>query len=236
MPQVARLDPKVRYVWMVGALMPAFFFAVVTAGLLTAGVPVAPWITGGLAALIATIGLVAAPARWRSWGYLLTETELIVRFGVLVKSERWLPRTRVQYVDIVGGPIERALGLRQMTIYTAGTRVADLSIPGLPVQVAESLRDELLAWSRDKASSDVDETTPHDQELVPGEPFDPDSDGRSGAAFPGSDEVAPIGPVPNPASGPSIAERTEGSDPERSATDDSPAEVPPLAPPPPWSS
>lgn len=151
MIELSRLDPKVRFLWMAGSLIPATMAGLVAIGLFLADVPIAPWVVGGAAAFIAVTGLILAPARWRSWGYQLTETELIVRFGVVVKTQRWIPRTRVQYVDMIGGPIERALGLRTVTIYTAGTRLADLSIPGLPVQAAELIREDLLSWSREPA-------------------------------------------------------------------------------------
>lgn len=149
MTELSRLDPKVRFLWMAGSLIPAGVLGLVAAGLFLADVPIAPWIVGGLATFVAVMGLILAPARWRSWGYQLSETELIVRFGVVVKTQRWIPRTRVQYVDMIGGPIERALGLRTVTIYTAGSRLADLSIPGLPVQAAELIREDLLSWSRE---------------------------------------------------------------------------------------
>ncbi len=149
MIELSRLDPKVRLLWIVGSLIPAGVLAVVAIGLFLADVPIAPWIVGGLGGFIALTGLVLASARWRSWGYHLSENELFVRFGVVVRTQRWIPRTRVQYVDMIGGPIERALGLRNVTVYTAGSRLADLSIPGLPLAAAELLREDLLSWSRE---------------------------------------------------------------------------------------
>ncbi|MGF1664684.1 MAG: PH domain-containing protein [Acidimicrobiia bacterium] len=161
MTELSRLDPKVRLLWMSGSLIPAGVLGMIAFGLFLADVPIAPWIVGGLALFIALMGLVLAPARWRAWGYGLSETELIVRFGVVVKTKRWIPRTRVQYVDMIGGPIERALGLRTVTIYTAGSRLADLSIPGLPLHAAESIREDLLSWSRqatpEQGSADGDD-------------------------------------------------------------------------------
>lgn len=159
-----RLDPKIRLVWIAAALIPALVFGAVTAGLLLVDVPIAPWITGGIAALVLLFGVTLVPARYRSWAYRLTDTELVVRYGVISKTERWLPRTRVQHVDIVGGPIERMLGLRHIVVYTAGTRVADLAIPGLSQAAAEGLRDEMLSWSKDDRMVEVDEAS--DPEVV----------------------------------------------------------------------
>jgi uncharacterized protein len=152
----ARLDPKIRLVWIAAALIPAMVSAAITVGLLLVDVPIAPWITGAVATLIAVLGVTFVPARYRSWTYLLTDTELVVRYGVVSKTERWLPRTRVQHVDIIGGPLERMLGLRHVVVYTAGTRVADLSIPGLSESAAEGLRDDMLSWSKPHPTVEID--------------------------------------------------------------------------------
>ncbi len=140
------LDPRIRWVWITGAMIPAAVLALVTLGLAIGRVPLAPAITGAVALALAAIGAGLPGARWKSWSYQLTETELIIRFGVVFKVERWLPRTRIQHVDLIGGPIERSLGLRQLVIYTAGTREADVTVPGLPETVAIALRADLLSW------------------------------------------------------------------------------------------
>lgn len=140
------LDPKIRVVWTVGSLIPIAVLGLTAGGLGVAGITQAAIPVGAAAVVFGILALWLPSARWRSWAYRLTDTELIIGFGVLVKVERWLPRTRIQHVDIVGGPIERALGLRQLVIYTAGTREADVTVPGLPQTTAETLRDDLLSW------------------------------------------------------------------------------------------
>lgn len=155
-----QLDPRIRFVWMAGALIPGIVLVLVTAGLSIADVPIAPLVTGPVAVVALVLALVMPTRRWRSWSYSVTSTELIVRFGVVVKVERWLPRTRVQHVDLVSGPIERALGLSQLIIYTAGTREADVVIPGLGSERATALRADLLAWSG--AGEDELDSVPED--------------------------------------------------------------------------
>lgn len=155
------LDPRIRTVWTASALVLPSIMALVAIALAIGGVPIAPWIVGGVALILAVLAITVPPARWRSWGYELTDTELIIVFGVLIKVRRWLPRTRIQHVDIVGGPIERALGLRQIVIYTAGTREADVTVPGLREADAERLRSDLLSWVESTVpvtgSTDVDD-------------------------------------------------------------------------------
>jgi membrane protein YdbS with pleckstrin-like domain len=140
------IDPRIRTVWTVGALIVPAVLTIAAAGMIVVDIPIVPWILATVAVVLIVLGIFVPSARWRSWGYRLTETELMIRFGVLIKVQRWLPRTRIQHVDIVGGPIERALGLRQIVIYTAGTREADVTIPGLQTMVAEQLRADLLSW------------------------------------------------------------------------------------------
>jgi hypothetical protein len=49
MTEMSRLDPKVRFLWMAGAMIPAGVLGLVATGLFLADVPIAPWIVGGLA-------------------------------------------------------------------------------------------------------------------------------------------------------------------------------------------
>ncbi len=195
MAEAHRLDPKIRVVWTVGSLIPIAVLALTSIALAVGGIPEAAIPVGAGALAFGALALWLPTARWRSWLYRLTDTELIIAFGVLVKVERWLPRTRIQHVDIVGGPIERALGLRQLVIYTAGTREADVTVPGLPQATAESLRDDLLSWvksTRPPADAGVPEPStgsdPRDDEQAPAQ--DPDGD-RWEAPIAGPDPLDP---------------------------------------------
>ena len=46
-------------------------------------------------------------------------------------------------MDTRTSPLQRWLGLSSLVIYTAGTRGADVEIPGLTADDAERLREEL---------------------------------------------------------------------------------------------
>ena len=104
----------------------------------------------GLATSATLTGLLAFGAwrtvtRYRNWSWELDETELIIDRGVVFKLTRIIPRVRVQHVDLSSGPVDRFFNLRQLSIYTAGTREADASIPGLTAGRAEELRQALIA-------------------------------------------------------------------------------------------
>ncbi|MDH5295445.1 MAG: PH domain-containing protein, partial [Acidimicrobiia bacterium] len=150
------LDRRIRRVWMVGAVVPILILVGGSAIAWLAGVPLLAGLLVAMALLVGATVLWWVDARWKSWWYEMTPTELIIRFGVLFKVERWLPRTRVQHVDIVSGPLERMLGLSQIVIYTAGTREADVTVPGLATATAEAMRAELLAWIRPETDGGTD--------------------------------------------------------------------------------
>jgi membrane protein YdbS with pleckstrin-like domain len=102
-------------------------------------------------------GLIAAPAalpllyyvlvtpgrRFRRWGYAKTEDELHVAHGVLVRTETSVAFHRVQHIDVAQGPIERACGVWQLVLNTAGTLNSQIRLPGLSRATAEALRDEI---------------------------------------------------------------------------------------------
>jgi membrane protein YdbS with pleckstrin-like domain len=54
-----------------------------------------------------------------------------------------VPFVRVQHVDTQRGPVERLAGLASVVVYTAGSRGADVTIPGLRPERAEQLREQL---------------------------------------------------------------------------------------------
>ncbi len=140
------LSSTVRWVWFAGYLIPALMTTMIA---LQLDIFLLPTRTGLVttATLAAAIGLAIwrTTSRYRNWSWELDETELIIDRGVVFKLTRIVPRVRVQHVDLSSGPIDRLFGLRQVSIYTAGTREADASIPGLTSERAEALRQALIA-------------------------------------------------------------------------------------------
>ncbi len=92
---------------------------------------------GALAAAIAWM-----EARRRAWG--LREHDLIYRSGLIVRRTVVLPLARVQHVETISGPLERAFGLVRLACYTAGGLSTDLVVAGLERDTAERVRHYLL--------------------------------------------------------------------------------------------
>ena len=78
------------------------------------------------------------------WGYVLRADELLIRRGVLIRTITAIPVNRIQHVDTRQGPIEQWMGLARIQIHTASGVGADGMIPGLKLDVAEQLRDQLV--------------------------------------------------------------------------------------------
>jgi membrane protein YdbS with pleckstrin-like domain len=87
--------------------------------------------------------------RYASWGYVLRELDVVIQSGVWWKVRRCIPRSRVQHVDIASGPLDRAFGLVEVHLFTAGASGAVAQIPGLSPEAAEHLRAALVRSTTD---------------------------------------------------------------------------------------
>jgi uncharacterized protein len=139
-----RLDPRAVAVWRLGSLLgTAAVTAVAAVACLVLGVSPA-W---ALAA--AATGSVEAAlwpqAAYRGWSYRVGGDDLRLRRGVLWRAESVVPLSRIQHVDTRQGPLDRALGLARVVVFTAGSVGARVEIPGLAAARAEALRDRLAA-------------------------------------------------------------------------------------------
>jgi len=82
-------------------------------------------------------------ARHRNLRYLVEEDGLRIRRGVFWRKVIWIPITRVQHTDVSQGPVQRKLGLGTLTVHTAGTAGASISLAGLEHGIASRLSDHL---------------------------------------------------------------------------------------------
>jgi membrane protein YdbS with pleckstrin-like domain len=132
----------------------------------TAAVAVAPyvgvtiaWALGGIPSrvylLLLVIGtvLLAATLTWaykwpelhhRHLRYRVDDHGMRIRRGVLWRKVVSIPASRVQHTDVSQGPLQRQYDLATLTVHTAGTQGASISLEGLEQGVARRLRDHLL--------------------------------------------------------------------------------------------
>ncbi|HUG39692.1 MAG TPA: PH domain-containing protein [Longimicrobiales bacterium] len=144
-----RLDPRAVTLWRIDYLLRGGGFAgLLLAAELLLGTPFPEGLLAFLAGAAAIVlAILVPPARHRAWGYRLRETDLYLRYGILIRTTSIVPHARIQHVDTRHGPIDRSLGLAAVVVYTAGTRGAIIAIPALEATTADGLRDRLVALS-----------------------------------------------------------------------------------------
>jgi len=96
--------------------------------------------------LLPALGAWAGARRYAWTRWRLDGDGYALRRGRLWRRETFVPRSRVQHLDIRHGPIERRFGLSTLVIHTAGTRDNAVVTSGLDAGEAERLRDHLARW------------------------------------------------------------------------------------------
>lgn len=135
-----RLEIRVlALVFLAAAIVLAMFFTV--AGAITITVVVLGY--GWMEWLVVR--------RFRAWAYAERAEDLLVRRGVMVQRLSVVPYGRMQFVDVVAGPLERRWGLATVRLHTAAA-ASDARVPGLPTAEAERLRDRLAMLGESRAA------------------------------------------------------------------------------------
>lgn len=154
-PVSRRLHPAVQLGWSLRAVVNGFLLAtVVTVGASFLGerlpwLPLRPALVGPLVSvLLVTLGLLHARRLFATWSYAIRADDVVARYGVVWRVTRSIPRVRVQHVDVSSGPVDRALGLVQVSLHVAGSLGPVLTIPGLAPADAEAIREALLESAR----------------------------------------------------------------------------------------
>ena len=137
---------RARGIVLAAALVAA---AVLAEGILAVAEAAPMGIIVATAALIGLLLIFVLPERrYRAWSYGVTADELHVQNGIWLRTLTIVPFGRVQHIDVSQGPFERRYGVGALTLHTAGTRASAVVLPGLALEDAERLRDEIRAQVR----------------------------------------------------------------------------------------
>lgn len=136
-------ERKVLIPWMIGAVL--------TSLILTGVFTTVYAVIYGFSALFTALSLMILTAifglytllRFRAWGFEMREDYLYLERGVLKNVKSKVPYVRVQHVDTQRGPVYRIFGLSKLVVYTAGSRGADVGIPGLLPEDADEIQESL---------------------------------------------------------------------------------------------
>ncbi|MGM0590336.1 MAG: PH domain-containing protein [Halobacteriota archaeon] len=143
-----RLNPRVQLLWALRYTATAVFLGILGGIALRTVAPrvgLSPpsWAPVALGTLALLLGLAYAVARYRLWRYEIREDSIYLERGVFTRVRTVVPYVRIQHVDSARGPVERLVGLANTVVYTAGSRGADVRIPGLTPAGADDLRERL---------------------------------------------------------------------------------------------
>lgn len=139
------LHPRVRLQWILTSFVTASVLAGVVAviGAALGAVSIPPYVPPAVGVTLGFAGVLHAFARFDRWRYEIQEDALYLERGVITEVETAVPFVRVQHVDTQRGPVARLLGIASVVVYTAGSRGADVTVPGLTPSRAETLRNRL---------------------------------------------------------------------------------------------
>ncbi len=137
-----RLDRKIRNIWIAVSAVTGLFVGLVFAAGFLAATDI-----NAVANLIFLIFPVTFSVysyfRYQNWFFQVHKDHLEINHGVFRKTSAVVPYVRVQHIDTNRGPLERILGLASLRVYTAGSKGADMRVPGLSKDRAEEMQDEL---------------------------------------------------------------------------------------------
>jgi membrane protein YdbS with pleckstrin-like domain len=153
-----QLNPRIRTVWLAVSVVAAVALAYVV-GLAPTETAVQPPVPLSIVVfgVVLVVGVVYQYLRYKAWGFEIQDDAVYIEHGVVVRVKKVVPFVRVQHIDSRRGPVERASGLASLVIYTAGSRGADVSVPGLTPERADELRERLreLAIENEESIEDA---------------------------------------------------------------------------------
>ena len=147
------LEPAIKKIWTIKF---AIFTGVTTLGslifeavrfisnqplLLIPGLLTGLILLGGLA-----MTLTIPKLRYKFWKFDLRAEELYLERGILNRIRTIVPLRRIQHLDVSQNILEREFNLSKLIVHTAGSRSSDVVLPGLRMDEAEQLRDDVKRY------------------------------------------------------------------------------------------
>jgi len=142
---IHQLAPEVRTLWglqlltrslLLSILLFVVDFLWLPDHLLFVGFPAAVTVLSGF-----LMAMLLPPIAYQRWRFLILDDEIVIQRGIIIQTITFVPLARVQHIEISRSLWERLFTLATLVIFTAGTRKADVRIPGLDPHFALSLRD-----------------------------------------------------------------------------------------------
>lgn len=143
------IEPAYRKVMMLNRIIFWIIVAVLFAVAWLFLVPEEAKFWFGIAALVFVLsglglGLFTVSKAFENMGYALRQHDVIFRKGWLFEKLHLVPLKRIQHCVVKRSPLDRQFGLASLKIFTAGGAAADITLRGLSVDKAQTLKDFLL--------------------------------------------------------------------------------------------
>lgn len=148
-----RLHPSSLLFAVLGALR-SFVFPVIAAVVLARSLASA-WFV-----LLVIPAFIAGVLHYISYRYSLTDDELIIRSGILIRKVRHVPYSRIQNVNLVRNPIHRMFGVAEVQVETASGEKPEAVMRVLSLAAVRELRRRVDAREQQDESSEESATTP----------------------------------------------------------------------------
>lgn len=75
--------------------------------------------------------------------YAVREKDLVYQYGWLKRSVIIVPFNRIQHIKVEQGWFSKILGLKSVSVFTAGVNGGDITVNGLPEDIAEGINHHI---------------------------------------------------------------------------------------------
>ena len=164
---LSSLDEKYPTIEVIRTLISQLILlAVFSAIIIFANLPYLLWLLVVCEIVLAFIFSYFGAKRCR---YAIREHDIIYQKGLWQQKTTAVSYNRIQHIDISSDPLERKYNTATIKLFTAGGSSADLSISGLPLDIAQSIRQQVLSKLSEKEEKDnAISTTPNSFTQPPG--------------------------------------------------------------------
>lgn len=98
----------------------------------------------GVMAMFYVIRMVIKYYGYGKKGFAMRRHDVLYKSGILWKRNVFIPKSRIQHVEIKKTPLEDVFGICRLMVFTAGGSGSDLVIPGLFPDEAERMKENLM--------------------------------------------------------------------------------------------
>jgi hypothetical protein len=147
-----KINPDIKGVWFLGGLLQSVIYAIVYLIIELLFLRKASFygsyiglVSGVIVIVGLTLSILLPRYYYESFNFFVEDDELYIKRGIFTITTTMVPYSRLQHIDVEQSIFDRMFGLSKVVLHTAGSKNDNLTIPGLPTEFAEELRDKLKA-------------------------------------------------------------------------------------------